>query len=48
MAGRAVVGRAVEGMAAEGKAAEDKAEVQVGALQEFLDREQSKVLQQFS
>ena len=49
--GRAAVGMAAVGMAAAGMAAVgrvavgrvalDKAEVQVGALQEFLDRQQS-------
>ena len=37
-----MAGRAVVGMAAEGKAVVGEAEVQVGALQELLDNEQSK------
>ena len=37
-----MAGRAVVGMAAEGKAVVGEAEVQVGALQVFLDNEQSK------
>ena len=44
--GRQVAGtcRTVVGRAAEGKTVAGKAVVQIGALHEFLDREQSKVL----